>query len=67
VKDLLVGNWGPLLLAYWHQYPAHLAVAALSAASIAIILMFGRPSPSGDGADFSGFGFGDSDGGDGGD
>jgi len=42
-------------------------VAALSAASIAIILMFGRPSPSGDGADFSGFGFGDSDGGDSGD
>jgi hypothetical protein len=38
------------------------AIAALSAVSIVIILTFGRLSASGDGADFSGFGCGDSDG-----
>jgi hypothetical protein len=62
MNELLLGSWGPQLLAYCSQYPAHVAIAALSAVSIVIILTFGRPSASGDGADFSGFGCGDSDG-----
>jgi hypothetical protein len=62
MKDLLFGSWGPQLAAYWQQHPADVAIAALSAVSLAITLMFGRPSASGDGSDFSGFGFGDGDG-----
>jgi hypothetical protein len=62
VKDLLFGSWGPQIAAYWHQHPAQVAIAALSAVSLAITLMVGRPSASGDGSDFSGFGFGDGDG-----
>jgi hypothetical protein len=62
MKELLLGTWGPQLLAYCQQYPAHVAIGAMSAVSIVIILTFGRLSWSGDGTDLSGFGVGDSEG-----
>jgi hypothetical protein len=61
MKELLLGSWGPQLAAYYHQYPAHVIINVLGIVSIAIMLMFGRPSLSGNG-DFGGFGDGGSDG-----
>jgi hypothetical protein len=50
-------------VAYSHQYPLRVLIAVLSGTSIVLTLMFGRPSWSGGGDDFSGFDFGDNDGG----
>jgi hypothetical protein len=63
MNELLLGSWVPQIVDYSHQYPLRVLIAVLSGTSIVLTLMFGRPSWSGGGDDFSGFDFGDNDGG----
>jgi hypothetical protein len=63
MQELLLGTWWSEILAYGRHNPLHVLIAVLSVTSIVLMLTFGRPSWSGGGDDFSGFDFGDSDGG----
>jgi hypothetical protein len=57
----IFGTWAPELIAYSQQNPLRVVAALLGATSIVLTLVFGRPSLSGDGNDFSGFYLGDGD------
>jgi hypothetical protein len=63
MQELLLGTWWPEIIAYSQHYPWRGPAAVLSATSIVLTLMFGRPSLSGGGDDFSGIDIGDGDGG----
>jgi len=68
MQELMLGTWGPELVAYSQQNPLRTVAALLGVTSIVLTLMFGKPSSSGDGGgDSGGFYFGDGDGGDSGD
>jgi len=62
MRDMLFGTWGPELIAYGQQNPLRALGFTLTAISLLVTIMFGRFSPSGDGADFSGFGDNDAGG-----
>jgi hypothetical protein len=57
------GTWYPELIAYSHHSPLQVLTIVLTITSMVLTLVLGRPSWSGGGDDFSGFDFGDSDGG----
>jgi hypothetical protein len=57
------GTWYTGLISYSHHSPLRVLAAVLSVTSMVLTLVFGRPSWSGGGDDFSGFDIGDSDGG----
>jgi hypothetical protein len=65
MQEVLLGTWGPQILAYSHQYPWRVFAAVL-VGILLLDMMFGKKRSPGDG-DFGGFDFGDSDGGDCGD
>jgi hypothetical protein len=60
----LFGSWGPEFIAYTKQNPLKVAAFAINAISIVLTLMLGKPSGLTGGDDYSGFDFGDGDGGD---
>jgi uncharacterized membrane protein YgcG len=65
MQELLLGSWGPQIVAYSQQYPWRVFAAVLVATLLVPDLMFRkkRSSSGGDGGDISGFDFGDGDGG----
>ena len=61
----LFGTWGPELIAFTKQNPLKMAAVGINAISIVLTLMFGKFSGLTGGNDYSGFDFGDGDGGSG--
>jgi hypothetical protein len=60
----LFGTWGPDLIAYAKLNPLKALAIGINAISIVLMLMFGKFSGLTGGNDYSGFDFGDGDGGD---
>jgi len=63
VQELLFGTWSPQIIAYSQQYPWRVFAAVLVAILLLDLMFRRRSSSGGDGGDFSGFDFGDGDGG----
>ena len=59
----LFGTWGPELIAYAKQNPLAALAFGLNAIAVMLTLMFGKFSRLTGGNDYSGFDFGDGDGG----
>jgi hypothetical protein len=64
MQELLLGRWGPQIVAYSQQHPWRVFAAILVATLLVLDLLFRKKRSSpGDGGDISGFDFGDGGGG----